>query len=104
MIRRSFWFLAGAVTALWARRRVLQFADRFMPASVRAQASSRASALRRDLTGAVHDGRAAMRDRAAGLRGVPEGAGASGGSVPSPVRSPRPGPQPARSGRLPSVG
>lgn len=71
MVGRMTWFVAGAATALWGRRRVLAAADRFMPASVRREASARARSLQRDVRGAVDDGRSAMRARADGLRGAP---------------------------------
>lgn len=69
MFGRLAWFLGGAATALWGRRRVIEITDRFMPASVRREASARARGFSRDVRGAVDDGREAMRDRVQGLRG-----------------------------------
>lgn len=70
MLGRLMWFVAGAATALWGRRRVISAAERFLPSTVRREAAARARSLRRDLHGAVDDGRTAMRQRAETLRGV----------------------------------
>lgn len=94
MFRRMFWLGAGASLALWGRRRAQELADRFMPATMRNQASSRAQRLGRDLRGAVGDGRTAMRERAAGLRGTDEapnglrGTDRANGYADRPHRSP----------------
>ena len=67
-MRRMLYFGAGAVTALWARRRLVAALDRYTPISLRDAAVGRARRLGGDMRAAVGDGRAAMAERQRQLR------------------------------------
>jgi hypothetical protein len=62
-MRRLMYFGAGAVAALWARRRLVAAVDHYTPVSIRDAAVGRARRLGGDVRAAVDDGRAAMAER-----------------------------------------
>jgi hypothetical protein len=72
MLKRAFWFTAGATAgfggAMWMRRRVLRGAQRYAPERVQADLSSSVRRMGTDLRAAVTTGRAAMAEREAELR------------------------------------
>jgi hypothetical protein len=95
-MRRLVYFGAGAVAALWARRRLALVVERYTPTSVRDSAVERARRLGDDVRAAVSDGRAAMAARQNQLRGDgsvepswSQGAGPALRLVEPPVRHPR---------------
>ena len=76
MIKRIIWMGFGAVIgasgSYWANRRVRQVVDRYAPAEVRERITSRVRNATGHIRTAVSDGRDAMREREAELRGRPD--------------------------------
>ena len=72
MTKRLRWMglgmLAGAGGTMWAQRRVRRRLERYLPAQLRAEVSSRVRAAGSDLRGALEEGREAMTEREAELR------------------------------------
>ena len=73
MIKRVIWLGFGAVIgasgSYWANRRVRQIVDRYAPEEVRHRVQDRVRTASGHVRTAVSDGRAAMREREAQLKG-----------------------------------
>jgi hypothetical protein len=73
MIKRVIWLGMGAVIgasgSVWANRRVRRMVDRYAPVEVRHRIEDRVRTASGHVRSAVHDGRDAMREREAELRG-----------------------------------
>ncbi len=72
MIRRAFWLVvgygAGVGTSWWAFGRIRRSVRRYVPAEVAGRVGGTVTHARREVRGAVADGRSAMRRREAELR------------------------------------
>ena len=75
MFKRVTWFVTGAAAgvggSLYAKRRVQQAIDRLTPEYVQEAAKAKARAVGDTVADAVREGRQAMREREAELRGEP---------------------------------
>lgn len=73
MIKRIVWMGFGAVIgasgSVWANRRVRRFVDRYAPEHVRHRIQNRVRTASGHVRAAVDEGRSAMREREAQLRG-----------------------------------
>jgi hypothetical protein len=71
--KRVFWltvgYTAGLGTSWWAARKVKATARRYTPEGLQTRVTDTVSGLSRDVRAAVTEGRSAMREREAELRG-----------------------------------
>lgn len=72
MFKRAFWMTTGmavgAAGAFWAKRRVEETVERYLPEQVAERAANSARNLGDAVRAAAHEGREAMRDTEAELR------------------------------------
>ncbi|MEY2569462.1 MAG: hypothetical protein QOE35_3991 [Actinomycetota bacterium] len=74
MFKRLFWLVTGAGfgfgMSLWAQRAVKKTAARYSPQRVSGELTRTVKGITGDVRAAVQEGREAMRDREAALRGA----------------------------------
>jgi hypothetical protein len=104
MFKRLFWLMVGAGfgfgVSFWLMRFVKQTAARYTPERVSSDLAGAVRAFGQDLKDAVAEGRAAMQEREAELRGEAEGHSATLRLVEPPAITVDPAPASAPTGRL----
>ena len=68
MFRRLFWMIVGASGALYARKRVIETVEKYIPSRVIRATKRAARSVANELTQASQEGKAAMKAREEELR------------------------------------
>ena len=95
MFKRITWMgtgmIVGASGAFWAKRKVEQAIEQYLPEQVADRAAASARGLGQTFKAAAHEGRAAMRATEAELRSRVDSRTFTGGTVPAGDDAQRPG-------------
>ncbi len=107
MFKRIFWLgtgvAVGAGGAFWAKRKVEETVEQYLPEQVAVRAAETAKGLGTTVRAAAAEGREAMRTTEAELRARVD-ARTFVGDAPAPARGPTPAAGPRRAGRVATHG